>query len=65
MAQKQNRKSKVKKVDKERQMAFDSLPPGIRDEMSDEEKKLFLYAEEWPDELFKKMDEFIIKKEEE
>jgi hypothetical protein len=52
---------KKKKTDKERQIAYDSLPPSIKDSMTPEEKDLFLYAEEWPEELFEKFDEFIIK----
>jgi len=50
-----------KKTQKERQKAFDSLPPAIRDCLSSEEKQLFLTADQWPDELFQKLDEFIIK----
>ncbi len=49
-----------KKAQKERQKAFDSLPPAIRDCLSPEEKQLFLTADQWPDELFQKLDEFII-----
>jgi hypothetical protein len=50
-----------KKTQKERQKAFDSLPPSVRECLSSEEKNLFLTAEQWPDELFQKLDEFIIK----
>jgi len=50
-----------KKTQKERQQAFDSLPPAIRDSLSPEEKQLFLTAEHWPEELFQKLDEFIVK----
>jgi len=50
-----------KKIDKERQISFDSLPPNIRENMTDEEKELFLYAEEWPESLFDKLEEFIVK----
>jgi hypothetical protein len=50
-----------KKTDMERQTAFDSLPPNIRENMTDEEKQLFLQAEEWPESLFDKLDEFIVK----
>jgi hypothetical protein len=50
-----------KKTLKERQKAFDSLPPAIRDLLSPEEKELFLTADQWPDDLFQKLDEFIIK----
>ncbi len=50
-----------KKTDMERQIAFDSLPPNIRENMTEEEKQLFLQAEEWPESLFDKLDEFIVK----
>jgi len=50
-----------KKTKKQRQTAFESLPPSIRETLSEEEKKDFLTAEEWPEELFAKLDEFIIK----
>ena len=49
-----------KKIDKERQMAYDSLPPGIKDCLTEEEKQVFLYEDQWPDSLFEKMEEFII-----
>lgn len=49
------------KVDKERQMAYDSLPPGIRESLTEEEKEMFLTAELWPESLFEKLDEFIVK----
>lgn len=52
---------KKNKINKERQMSWDSLPPGIKETLSEEEKDLFLYAEEWPDTLFEKLEEFIIK----
>ncbi len=50
-----------KKAQKERQKAFDSLPPAIRDSLSQEEKQLFLTAEQWPEALFQKLEEFITK----
>ncbi|MBU1341981.1 MAG: hypothetical protein KKE44_01985 [Proteobacteria bacterium] len=50
-----------KKIDKERQMSYDSLPPSIKENLTEEEKQLFLYAEQWPDTLFEKLEEFIIK----
>lgn len=50
----------LKKADPERTMALKSLPPHIRETLTPEETDLFLYAEEWPEELFKKMEEFII-----
>lgn len=50
-----------KKIDKERQMAYDSLPPSVREGLTEEEKELFLHAGEWPDTLFEKLAEFIVK----
>ncbi len=50
-----------KKTDTERQISFDSLPPNIRENMTEEEKQLFLHGEEWPGSLFEKLDEFIVK----
>jgi hypothetical protein len=47
--------------DPERKKAFKSLPPHIREQMTQEEIDLFLYAEEWPEALFQKLDEFIVK----
>ena len=45
---------------KERQAAFDSLPPHIKENLSPEEVDLFLHADEWPEPLFKKLEEFIL-----
>ncbi len=50
-----------KKSEKERQMSYDSLPPSIKENLSPEEKELFLTSEEWPEELFEKLEEFIVK----
>ena len=50
-----------KKIDKARQMSYDSLPPSVKENLTEEEKELFLTAEEWPESLFEKLDEFIIK----
>ncbi len=50
-----------KKTKKERQEAYDSLPPVIRESLTPEEKEMFLTGEQWPDSLFTKLDEFIIK----
>jgi len=50
-----------KKNLKERKFAFESLPPAIRESLTPEERETFLTAEEWPEELFEKLDEFIIK----
>jgi len=55
-----NVKKNQKKVDPQRMEALKSLPPNIRESLTQEEKELFLYAEEWPDSLFDKMGEFII-----
>jgi len=49
-----------KKVDPQRRMALESLPPHLRDHMTPEEVELFLHAEEWPDTLMEKMEEFIL-----
>ncbi len=54
--------SDKKKIDKERKMAYESLPAAIKESLTEEEKELFLEAEQWPDSLFSKLDEFIIKK---
>ncbi|MFH2091661.1 MAG: hypothetical protein ABIJ31_04785 [Pseudomonadota bacterium] len=54
---------KEKKIDKERQLSYNSLPPGIKENLTEEEKHAFLYEESWPDTLFEKLDEFIVKKE--
>ena len=50
-----------KKTQKERQEAYESLPPGIKESLTPEEKEFFLTAEQWPDSLFAKLDEFITK----
>ncbi|NWH04891.1 hypothetical protein [Desulfobacter latus] len=50
-----------KKIEKVRQEAHESLPPSIKDSLTPEEKEMFLTAEEWPDSLFSKLDEFITK----
>lgn len=58
---KKNKKAdKEKKTDPQRRMAFESLPPHLRDQMTPEEVELFLYAEAWPDTLMKKMEAFIV-----
>lgn len=57
-------KQKINKKDmEERAAALKSLPPNIRNSMSDEEKELFLHGEEWPESLFEKLSEFIVKSE--
>lgn len=50
-----------KKSLKEREIAFESLPPAIRESLTDEEKEMFLNQGEWSEELFAKLDEFIVK----
>lgn len=55
-------KNRVSKQDlEEREMAYQSLPPSVKNSLTDEEKDLFLHAEVWPDTLFEKLSEFIIK----
>ena len=49
------------KPSKERQISFDSLPPSIKDSLTEEEKQLFLHGQEWPESLFEKLAEFIVK----
>jgi hypothetical protein len=49
-----------KKTKKIRQEAYESLPPNIKESLTPEEKEIFLTAEQWPDSLFTKLDEFII-----
>lgn len=57
-------KQKIDKKDKEeRAMALKSLPPNIRNSMTEEEKELFLEGEEWPESMFEKLSEFIVKSE--
>ena len=48
------------KTEKIRQEAYESLPPNIKESLTPEEKELFLTAEQWPDSLFTKLEEFII-----
>lgn len=55
------KKKKDKKVDPERKMALESLPPNVRNTLNDEEVELFLHAETWPESLFKKLSDFIVK----
>lgn len=52
---------KNKKTDEERKMAYDRLPPGIKESLTQEEKQLFLQADQWPETLFEKLEEFIVK----
>ena len=50
---------KENKIDPEREMAFNSLPPNVRSSLTEEEVEMFLHAEVWPDELFEKLKEFM------
>ncbi len=54
-----NNASRKKKND-ERRKAFDSLPPHVKETLTEEEKDLFLNADQWPESLFDKLDEFIV-----
>lgn len=51
----------TKKDREERAMALQSLPPSVRNNLTDEEKDLFLNAEVWPESMFEKLSEFIVK----
>jgi hypothetical protein len=53
-------KKQVRKIDPEREMAFKALPLQVKALLTEEEKELFLYGEEWPETLFEKMKEFIV-----
>ena len=53
-------KKKLKNTDSERAKALKALPPHIREQLTEEETELFLNAEEWPESLFKKLEEFIV-----
>ena len=53
------KKHKENKIDPERKQAYESLPPNVKKRLTEEEKELFLSAEEWPDSLFDKLKEFI------
>ncbi len=57
------KKDKKKKPDPERSEALKSLPPNIRQSLSEEEVELFLYEEVWPEELFEKLKDFIYKED--
>lgn len=56
MAKKNNDK---KKIDPEREMSFKSLPPNVRNELTEEEIEMFLHDEVWSEELFDKLKEFL------
>ena len=44
---------------KERKEAFQALPKTIKEKLTDEEIKIFLYNDVWPETLFKKLSDFI------
>ena len=48
-----------KKNDPEREMALNSLPPNIKNDLSEEEIEMFLTAEVWSEELVDKLKEFL------
>jgi hypothetical protein len=54
-----NKKSKASKVDPERKMALDALPPNIKAILTEEEVEIFLHAEVWPEEMCEKLSEFL------
>ncbi len=54
------KKKIVKKADPERVDALKALPPNIRGTLTDEEVELFLHGEEWPEELFEKLKDFMV-----
>lgn len=53
-----NKKSK-NKIDPEREMALKSLPPNIKNDLTEEEIEMFLTSETWSDELIEKLKEFL------
>lgn len=48
-----------KKIDPEREMALKSLPPNIKNGLSEEEVEMFLNAEVWSEELVNKLKDFL------
>ncbi len=53
------KKNKKRTVDPEREMSFNSLPPNVRNDLTEEEIEMFLHAEVWSEELLEKLKEFI------
>lgn len=51
--------SKEKKSEDVRLQAFNSLPPAVRANLTDEEKKIFLDEKYWPESLCAKLSEFL------
>ncbi len=56
MVKKKNEKSKI---DPEREMSLKSLPPNVRNDLTEDEIEMFLHAEVWSEELFEKLKEFL------
>lgn len=46
-------------IDPNKEQALNSLPPYIRESMTEEEVGIFLTQEVWPDTLCKKLSEFL------
>ena len=44
----------------ERMEAYDSLPPHIKEDLTEEERQMFLHSDHWSESLFKKLEEFIV-----
>jgi len=56
-----NKKNKPNKKNSERQEAFNSLPPAIKNLITPEEQEIFLNSDVWPDSLCEKLSEFLFK----
>lgn len=54
------KKKNAKKPDPERTDALKALPPNVRATLTEEEVELFLHGEEWPEELFEKLKDFMV-----
>lgn len=52
-----------KKEIKQRKEAFEALPKTIRERLTEEEVKIFLYNDTWPESLFEKLADFIYPEE--
>ncbi|PIE75066.1 MAG: hypothetical protein CSA18_01825 [Deltaproteobacteria bacterium] len=59
-----NKKNYIRSENKERKEAFKALPKAIRENLTKEEKELFLNSEVWPESLFQKLSDFICPAEE-
>ena len=53
------KKKEMKNIDPEREISFKSLPPSVRNNLSEEEIEMFLTSEVWSEELFEKLKEFM------